>query len=58
MACPGADLMVAIPDKDAKCRRIERSIASGKGVCVSCREEGLSEKTYHRWKKAQAPQRA
>ena len=50
--------MVAIPDKDAKCRRIERSIASGKGVCVSCREEGISEKTYHRWKKAQTQQGA
>ena len=50
--------MVAIPDKNAKCRRIGRSIASGKGVCVSCREEGISEKTYHRWKKAQTPQGA
>ena len=30
--------MPAIPDKDARCREIEGLIASGKGVCESCRE--------------------
>ena len=54
MACTGADLMVAIPDKDAKCRRIEALIASGRGVCESCREIGISEKTFYRWRKARA----
>ena len=29
-------------------------IASGMGVCESCREAGVSEKTYYRWRKAQA----
>lgn len=44
--------MVAIPDKDARCRQIEALIASGGGVCESCREIGISEKTYYRWQKA------
>jgi len=46
--------MTAIPDKDARCHRIERLIESGMGVCASCREVGISEKTYYRWRKAQA----
>ena len=46
--------MAAIVDKDAKCRRIEELIASGKGVCESCREVGVSEKTFYRWRKAQS----
>ena len=45
--------MVAIVDKDAKCRRIEQLIAGGMGVCESCREVGVSEKTFYRWRKAQ-----
>lgn len=45
--------MAAIPDKDARCRAIERLIESGKGVCESCREIGISEKTFYRWRKAQ-----
>ena len=43
--------MAIIPDKDARCRRIEASIAAGKGVTESCREEGISEKTLYRWRK-------
>lgn len=45
--------MVAIADKDAKCRRIEQLIGSGKGVCESCREVGVSEKTFYRWLRSQ-----
>ena len=46
--------MAVIADKDARCRRIVALIASGMGVCESCREAGVSEKTYYRWRKAQA----
>lgn len=46
--------MAAIPDKDERCREIEALIASGKGVCESCREIGVSEKTFYRWRKARA----
>jgi transposase-like protein len=46
--------MTAIPDKDAKCRRIEAMIAEGMGVTESCREVGISEKTFYRWRKAKA----
>ena len=46
--------MPAIPDKDVRCRQIEALIASGKGVCESCREIGISEKTFYRWRKASA----
>ena len=45
--------MPAIPAKDDKCRAIEALIAAGKGVCESCREVGVSEKTFYRWRKAQ-----
>lgn len=48
--------MVAIVDKDAKCQRIEALIAEGQGVCESCRELGVSEKTFYRWRKAQVTQ--
>ena len=44
--------MAAIPGKDEKCKRIERLISGGMGVCESCREVGISEKTFHRWRKA------
>ncbi len=44
--------MPAIPDKDTRCRKIEALIASGNGVCDSCREIGISEKTFYRWRKA------
>lgn len=47
--------MVAIPDKDQKCRRIVELIGSGMGVTESCREVGISEKTYYRWRQASAP---
>lgn len=50
--------MTTIPDKDARCRMIESLIAGGKGVCESCREVGISEKTFYRWRKAQADQSA
>jgi transposase-like protein len=46
--------MAAISEKDAKCRRIEALIASGHGVCESCREVGISEKTFYRWRKEQS----
>ena len=46
--------MVAIIDKDEKCRAIENAIAAGKGVTESCREYGISEKTLYRWRKAEA----
>lgn len=46
--------MAAIPDKEARCRRIEALIAEGHGVCESCRDVGISEKTFYRWRKAQA----
>lgn len=45
--------MTAIADKDDKCRRIEWMIGDGMGVCESCREIGVSEKTFYRWRKAQ-----
>ena len=45
--------MAAIADKEERCRRIERLIAAGLGVCESCREAGMSEKTFYRWRKAQ-----
>ena len=44
--------MAEIPDKDARCREIEALIAEGQGVCESCREIGISEKTYYRWLKS------
>lgn len=43
--------MTAIPDKDEKCRAVERLIASGRGVCESCRSVGISERTLARWRK-------
>jgi transposase-like protein len=45
--------MASIPDKHAKCQRIERLIAGGMGVTESCREVGISEKTLYRWRKEQ-----
>lgn len=49
--------MVAIPDKDLKCERIEALIDTGMGVCESCREVGISEKTFYRWRNARAKER-
>lgn len=46
--------MAAIADKESKCRRIEALIVEGLGVCESCREVGVSEKTFYRWRKAQS----
>ena len=43
--------MVAIVDKEGKCSAIERLISSGRGVTESCREFGISEKTFYRWRK-------
>lgn len=45
--------MALIPGRDEKCRAIAAQIAQGKGVCESCREIGVSEKTFYRWRKAQ-----
>lgn len=50
--------MPTIPDKDSKCRQIEQLIASGMGVCESCREVGVSEKTFYRWRKALVEEQA
>lgn len=44
--------MTAIPDKEAKCLAITALIAKGQGVVESCREVGISEKTFQRWRKA------
>lgn len=44
--------MTRVLDKEARCRQIEALIASGNGVCESCREIGISEKTFYRWKQA------
>lgn len=49
--------MAEIVDKDARCRQIEALIMSGKGVCDSCREIGISEKTFYRWKRTRASAR-
>lgn len=46
--------MAVIADKDTKCREIERRIAAGGGVCASCRELEISEKTFYRWRKDQS----
>lgn len=46
--------MPAIPNKDTRCRNIEALIASENGVCESCREIGISEKTFYRRRKARA----
>jgi len=46
--------MPAIPDKNSRCLQIEALIAEGRGVCESCREIGISEKTFYRWRKAQS----
>lgn len=46
--------MTAVPDKDSRCREIEALIASGDGVCESCRKIGISEKTFYRWRKARS----
>lgn len=32
-------------------RRIEISINQGKGVRLSCREEGISDHTYYKWRR-------
>lgn len=32
-------------------RKIEAYIKSGMSVCESCREVGVSEKSYYRWRK-------
>lgn len=46
--------MAVIADKDERCERIEQLIAEGHGVCESCRAQGVSEKTFYRWRKARA----
>lgn len=47
-------MMALVENKDEKCRAIQRLIASGMGVCESCREIGVSEKTFYRWRLANA----
>ena len=46
--------MPPIPGKEGRCLEIEMLIAAGRGVCESCREAGISEKTFYRWRKARA----
>lgn len=46
--------MALIENKDEKCRAIQKRIAEGAGVCEACREIGVSEKTYYRWRRANA----
>jgi transposase-like protein len=41
-----------LPDKEARCAAVEALIASGKGVIESCREVGISESAFQRWKRA------
>lgn len=50
--------MAAIINKDRKCRAIARMISGGMGVTESCREMGISEKTFYRWRKTQKEARA
>ena len=45
--------MAIIPDKEERCKRIAELIKNGQGVCESCREIGISEKTYYRWLQTQ-----
>ncbi|RJG51977.1 helix-turn-helix domain-containing protein [Sphingobium terrigena] len=45
--------MTTIPDKERRCQAIAALIASGQGVCASCRQIGISEKTFNRWRRAQ-----
>lgn len=40
--------MALIENKDEKCRDILKLIDEGKAVCESCREVGVSEKTFYR----------
>lgn len=44
--------MRRIADKEQKCLQIEALIGQGRGVVESCREVGMSEKTFQRWRKA------
>lgn len=46
--------MTVIPDKEAKCLAIAARVAQGEGVVATCREYGLSEKTFQRWRKARS----
>src|SRR3546814_7971828 len=43
--CERNDLMTAIPNKEVRCLEIEALIASGSGVCESCRKIGISERS-------------
>ena len=43
--------MALIENKDEKCMAILKLIEEGKGVCESCREIGVSEKTFYRWRR-------
>ena len=35
----------------AKLRQIEVLVAQGKSVAIACKESGISEQTYYRWRK-------
>ena len=35
----------------AKLRQIEVLVAQGKSVAIACKEAGISEQTYYRWRK-------
>ena len=47
----GRAKMALIENKDEKCMAILKLIEEGKGVCESCREIGVSEKTFYRWRR-------
>jgi len=42
-----------LADKDRRCREIAALIAAGGGVCDSCRQVGISEKTFQVWRREQ-----
>ncbi len=45
--------MTVLRDKEERCCAVEKLIATGKGVIESCREVGISESAFQRWKRAQ-----
>ncbi|WP_280177460.1 transposase [Microvirga pakistanensis] len=39
----------------AKLRQIEVQLAQGKSIALVCKEAGISEQSYHRWRKELRP---
>lgn len=44
--------MTVMADKEARCLAVEALVATGRGVIESCREVGISESVFQRWKRA------